>query len=55
MKCSIKEKEKLSIGDRDEEFRKELIESKAYCRLQSIPDDIFNIIVNYIQRYLYIA
>ncbi|RNA24634.1 nuclear RNA export factor 1 isoform X2 [Brachionus plicatilis] len=42
---------KLSIGDTDQEIRKALLESRPHCKLGGVPDDVFSIIVGYVQKY----
>jgi len=44
-------KPKLSIGDTDTEVSKKLIESKAHCQISNLPKDVFDLIVNYVQKY----
>lgn len=44
-------KPKLSIGDTDQEVKKTLLESKPHCQLSSVPSDVFQLIVTYIQKY----
>ncbi|CAF0853253.1 unnamed protein product [Brachionus calyciflorus] len=43
-------KTKLSIGDTDE-IKKTLLESKPHCKLSYIPDDVFKLIIEYVQLY----
>ncbi|CAF1103076.1 unnamed protein product [Brachionus calyciflorus] len=42
---------KFTIGDDDDELKKHLLPSKPHCRLASIPEDVFNVIVSYVQNY----
>lgn len=44
-------KPKLAIGDDDTEIKKKFIESKPHCKLSSLPDDVFGLIVNFVQNY----
>ena len=46
-------KPKLSIGDADTEISKKLIESKPHCQISNLPKDVFDLIVNYVQKYSY--
>ena len=43
-------KPKLSIGDTDTEISKKLIESKPHCQISNLPKDVFDLIVNYVQK-----
>jgi hypothetical protein len=47
-------KTKFSIGDSDDSIRKALIESRPHCKLSCLPDDVFNLIINYVQKYVFI-
>ncbi|RNA39773.1 nuclear RNA export factor 1 isoform X6 [Brachionus plicatilis] len=42
---------KLSIGEDDCAAKKPLIPSKPFCRLNSMPENVFNILVAYTQNY----
>jgi hypothetical protein len=44
-------KTKFSIGDTDDSIKKALIESRPHCKLSCLPDDVFNLIINYVQKY----
>lgn len=41
---------KLSIGDSDSDVKKNLIESKPHCQISNLPTDVFDLIVNYVQK-----
>jgi hypothetical protein len=45
-----KAKPKLTIGDSEAEVKKQLIESRPHCKLSTMPDDVFNMIVAYVQK-----
>ena len=41
---------KLAIGDDDTVVKKELLSSKLHCKPDSVPQDVFNIIVKFLQE-----
>lgn len=47
----VKSKGKFSIGETEDSIRKVLLESRPHCKLSTLPDDVFNLIVNYVQNY----
>ena len=41
---------KLAIGDDDTVVKKQLLSSKLHCKPDNVPQDVFNIIVKFLQE-----
>jgi hypothetical protein len=41
---------KLAIGDDDTVVKKQLLPSKLHCKPDNVPQDVFNIIVKFLQE-----
>jgi hypothetical protein len=45
-----RQRTKFSIGDDDTEIAKNLLPSKPHCQISNLPDDVFSLIVSYVQK-----
>jgi hypothetical protein len=43
-------KPKLSIGDDDSDVKKTFMLTQPHCKLDGVPDEVFNLIVGYVQK-----
>ena len=45
-----KSAQKFSIGDTEDAIKKIFVESRPHCKLSLLSDDVFAMIVNYVQK-----
>jgi hypothetical protein len=43
-------KQKLTIGEDDADTRKQFLPTMSHCKLNGVPDDVFALIINYVQK-----